>query len=323
MVILSLLKKHILFFMSQNIRLPELPLEEWESTKDTLHLFLQIVGKIRLASMPRKNHWWYITEYIDTQGITTRAIPYEDGYNTFEIHFNFVKHQLEIITSKGEFKSFPLEDGLTVASFYQQTFQLLDELGIQIQIVARPFDMPVSTPFAEITHYHSYQKEYVTRFWTILRWVEAVFKEFDGRSYSKTSPVQLYWHHMDLAVTRFSGNTAPPLDPATRVSDKDAYSHEVISFGFWAGDQQVREAAFYSYTYPSPPGLDQEPLSPKEASWVMSNESPTAFLRYEDVRNAKNSSDYLLDFLESAYLAGAKLAQWNIESLKVPNLKDL
>lgn len=304
--------------------LPELPLDAWEKSKITLHLYMQIVGKIRLGMMPRKNHWWYVTLYVCSKGFTTHAIPYADGFQTFEITFNLINHQLEVTTSRGEVGSIPLADGLSVAQFYRKLFALLQEFGIEVSIRNEPYDVPgVETPFPEIIEYASYQKEYVARFWRVMMWVDGVFKEFSGRVYSKTSPVHLYWHSLDLAVTRFSGKKGPDLNPDMRLSDKDAYSHEVISFGFWAGDQNVRGAAFYSYTYPSPDGLDNEPLQPAIAQWVDSNGSPMAVLMYDELRAQANPRQTLLDFLESAYQAGAKLAHWDVEALTVPSLTEL
>ncbi|MEM9934330.1 MAG: DUF5996 family protein [Bacteroidota bacterium] len=305
------------------ISLPELPLNAWEPTKMTLHLYLQIIGKIRLGLMPRKNHWWYITEYVGTQGITTHGIPYEEGLHTFEITLNLIQHQLQISSSKGDSIAFELVDGLSVASFYRQTISSLQELGIEADILAKPFDLPVEKAFSDINEFHHYDKGYVEKFWTILRWVDDVMKEFSGRFYGKTCPVHLYWHHMDLAVTRFSGKKGPEVDPTMRISDKDAYSHEVISFGFWAGDEVVRAPAFYAYTYPSPDGIDKEPLSPSYASWQDSNGSPMAMLMYDDLRVQEDPRKDLLAFMESAYQAGANLAQWDVAGLTVPSLEEM
>ena len=187
----------------------------------------------------------------------------------------------------------------------------------------RPYDLPVTKPFAEITEHASYQPEYVERYWRIMMWVSGVFEEFSGRFYGKTCPVHLYWHHMDLCVTRFSGKKEPSLDPERTVADKDAYSHEVVSFGFWAGDDNVRGAAFYSYTYPSPEGLDQEPLAPAAAAWADGGGSPMAILMYDDLRAESDPRQALLDYLESAYHAGAKLAGWDVAALTVPPLSEL
>jgi len=303
--------------------LPELPLDAWEDSKMTLHLFAQIVGKIRLKMMPRKNHWWNVTLYVAPQGLTTHAIPYGDGLDTFELTLNLVQHRLELVTSRGESDTFPLESGLSVAAFHDKLFELLRARGIEVAIVDRPYDLPVKKPFAEITEYASYQPEYVERYHRIMTWVNDVFEEFSGRFYGKTCPVHLYWHHMDLAVTRFSGKKEPPLDAGRTLADKDAYSHEVISFGFWAGDENVRAPAFYSYTYQAPTGLDQEPLSPHAAAWADVGGSPMAMLMYDDLRQEDDPRRTLLDYLESSYQAGAKLAGWDIEGLTVPPLSAL
>lgn len=309
--------------MNNKIRLPELQLIQWQESKMALHLILQIIGKVRLKMTPRKNHWWFITEYISTRGFTTSSIPYHDGLNIFEITLNVHQCQIEIITSLNEQKIIPLSDGLNIAGFYKQFIKSLEELNIHPNIHDRPFDLGISKKFSEIDEYHHYDQEYIKRFWKILLWVDGVFNEFSGRFYGKTCPVHLYWHHMDLAVTRFSGRKAPPLDPAARISDKDAYSHELISFGFWAGDDVVKEPAFYAYTYPSPFGIEKKILKPAEASWVDSNGSPMALYRYHDLINEKDPRASLLDFLESSYLAGATLAGWNIDELQIVSLEKL
>jgi len=309
--------------MNKRLSIPELPLQAWEKSKITLHLILQIFGKVRLNMTPRKNHWWFITEYVSSRGFTTSHIPCGDGINTFEINYNVHASQVEIFTSLNTEKIIPLYNGLSVASFYKQIMKALDELNIHPKIIDKPFDMGINKRFAEIEEYHHYDEEYVKRFWKIMLWVDGVFNEFSGRFYGKTCPVQLYWHHMDLAVTRFSGKKAPPMDPSARISDKDAYSHEVISFGFWAGDDNVREPAFYAYAYPSPDGIDKIKLLPQKAVWIDSNGSPMAFYRYNDLLKEENPREALLVFLESTYQAGAKLAGWDIEELKTIDLDKL
>jgi hypothetical protein len=306
------------------MELPALPLKEWENTKMTLHLYLQIVGKIKLKVMPRRNHWWNITLHVNARGITTNSMF--NGNESFEIQFNFIDHKLEITTSRGEYESFKLHEGLSVANFHDKLFTILNELGINVKILDKPYSLPdknpITTPFAEITEYASYQEDYVEKFWQILLWVDGTFNEFSGRFYGKACPVHIYWHHMDLVVTRFSGKKVP-LAPGMRLSDKDAYSHEVISFGFWAGDENTPGPAFYSYTYPSPPGLNQTPLKPKSAQWVDNNGSPMALLMYDDVRKEADPHQALLDFLQSAYEAGATLAGWNMDEMRVPELQEL
>jgi hypothetical protein len=293
---------------------PEIPLAAWRPTKDTLHLYAQIVGKIRLAMHPRINHWWHVTLYVSPRGLTTRAIPYAGG--NFEIEFNFKDHQLEMRTSDGAYENFALDDGLTVADFYSSVFANLAKLGIEPKIRAVPYEAPSKKPFAEITEFKSYDKKYIERYHRILVGVDDIFEEFRGRFTGKSTPVHVFWHSFDLALTRFSGRTAPPREDA-RVVEREAYSHEVISFGFWFGDDNVPAPAFYSYTAPEPAGLANEPLSPAAAKWQEANGSHMALLMYDDVRNAEEARATILDFLESAYQAGARSANWNIEEFRL------
>lgn len=309
--------------MEQKLNLPKLDYIGNEDKKMTLHLFLQVIGKIRLKLTSRKNHWWNVTQYVNTQGLTTGSIPYNSGFDKFSITLNVIQHKLEVNTSKGELESFPLNEKLTVADFYKKLMAIMQKLSIPVSIVDVPFDLGIDKSFGEITEYHHYDKTYTQNLWRILLWVEDVFTEFSGHFYGKTCPVHLYWHSMDLAVTRFSGKEAPPMGEDARISDKDAYSHECISFGFWAGDHNVTEPAFYSYTYPSPEDIDQEPLSPSGAEWVLSNGSPMAILKYNSLFEVDDARKALLDFMESAYLAGATKANWDIERLKVPALNRL
>jgi len=289
---------------------PPLPIEEWEETKNTLHLFFQIVGKIRLTLFPKMNHWWHVTLYLSPRGMTTRPIPYKDMI--FEIEFDFIDHKLLITASNGKEESFGL-DGISVSEFYNKIFSSLWELGVDVNIKATPYDVPFSElPFESDDKHSAYDKEYVNRYWRILVQVNSVFEEFRGRFIGKSTPVHLYWHHADLAVTRFSGKKAPDYEGGT-AADKEAYSHEVISFGFWAGDQNVRAPAFYSYTYPEPKGLADAPLSPKEAFWNTEGGGAMAVLMYDDLRNTQSPRLALLDYLESAYQAGAKRANWKTE----------
>ena len=303
--------------------LPGLPFDKWKETRITLHLILQIIGKVRLKMTPRKNHWWYITHYVSVHGFSTSPIPYQDGNNTFEVVFDVHQREVRIQTSLAQTVSIPLHQGLTVAKFYQNFIDALKSLNINLTIIDRPFDMGVEKRFPEIMEYHHFDWDYIHKFWQIAHWTDGVFKEFSGRFYGKTCPVQLYWHHLDLAVTRFSGKKAPPMDTSARLSDKDAYSHEAISFGFWAGDENMQEPAYYAYTYPSPEGLEKQPIKPETAKWIDSNGSPMAILKYNDLINSDNPRAVLLDFLESAYQAGATLAGWDVEELKVVPLNDL
>ncbi|ARS35958.1 DUF5996 family protein [Pontibacter actiniarum] len=299
---------------------PPLPLEEWEHTKETLHLYLQIIGKIRLQLMPRRNHWWNVTLYVTSRGLGTGPIPYK--FYTFEVDLDFIEHQLHIRTSTGASETIALQDGLSVAAFYAQAMKALEVLGIHLEILARPYDNISTTPFAQDHLHATYHPEQVNRYWRVLVLVDQVLKEFSGRFYGKSCPVHLYWHHLDLTLTRFSGKRVPTQPEASTV-EKDAYSHEVISFGFWPGDKEVRFPAFYSYTFPSPEGLEKEPLQPAQAAWVEANGSPMAVLNYEELRTLDNPRQALLAFLESCYQAGAKLAGWPLEELQVKPLEQL
>lgn len=295
--------------LSSSELFPPLPIEDWEETKNTLHLFFQIVGKIRLTLFPKMNHWWHVTLYLSPCGMTTRPIPYKAMI--FEIEFDFIAHLLRIKTSNGEQRSFSLEE-ISVADFYKKLFENLNDLGVEVDIKDVPYDVPFSkVPFESDEEHASYDKEYVNRYWRILVQVNSVFEEFRAKFIGKSTPVHLYWHHADLAVTRFSGKKAPAMQGGTN-ADKEAYSHEVISFGFWAGDENVRAPAFYSYTYPEPQGLTEEPLAPKQAIWNTDN-GAMAVLMYDELRNHESPRSALLEYLESAYLAGAKRANWNLD----------
>ncbi|MGB3591974.1 MAG: DUF5996 family protein [Nonlabens sp.] len=294
-----------------------------EQSKLTLHLILQIIGKIRMSKTPRKNHWWYITEYIDTRGFTTGPIPHNNGFDLFTITLDVIDHELKITTSLGKTEYFNLGSTTSVASFYNDISRSLKHLKIPLDILDRPFDLDLDHRFSDLDQVKSYNPEYTVQLWRTMLWVGQVFQEFGGRFYGKTCPVHLYWHSMDLTITRFSGNEAPSMPQDARLSDKDAYSHEVISFGFWPGDYQVPEPAFYSYTHPSPKGLDQKKIEPHDANWVEVNGSPMAILKYNDLIKYKDPNEVLLKFLESTYQAGASLANWDIDKFEVPDLDDL
>jgi len=300
---------------------PEIPLDAWRPTKNTLHLYLQIVGKIRLTMHPRINHWWHVPFYVSPRGLTTRTIPYSGG--NFEIEFDFHQHKLTMRTSGGGYEDFDLYDGLTVADFYSSVFANLAKLGIEPNIKAMPYEVPSSTPFPEDTENKAYDKKYVERFHEILVKVDDIMEEFRGRFIGKSTPVHLFWHSFDLALTRFSGKKVTPRDGAGMV-EREAYSHEVISFGFWFGDDKensVAAPAFYSYTAPEPGGLGDEPLQPEKAFWAEANGSHMALLMYDDVRASDDAREQIISFFESAYHAGAKQAGWQIEDLKIQPLK--
>src|SRR5262245_47946031 len=287
------------------VTLPELHLADWRATKDTLHLYTQIVGKIRLATTPPRNHWWNVPLYVDVRGLTTRRMHHR--HTTFDITLDLVDHATVVRTADGRTRSFELGAGLPVAEFDARLHGMLRELGIDVEIKEQPFGVPVTTPFPEDTAHGAWDRDAVRRFARILDWSDAVFEEFSGWFNGKTSPVHLFWHSFDLAVTRFSGRPAPPLD-ADRVT-REAYSHEVISFGFWPGDDTLGDAAYYSYTAPEPAGLRDQPLT--GGAWTASGSGTLAVLPYETVRTAKDPQAALLAFCQSAYEAGARLAGWD------------
>jgi len=300
---------------------PEMPLDAWRPTKNTLHLYLQIVGKIRLTMHPRINHWWHVPFYVSPRGLTTRPIPYSGG--NFEVEFDFRKHKLTMRTSGGGYEDFDLYDGLTVADFYSSVFANLAKLGIEPTIKAVPYEAPSTTPFPDDRENRSYDKTYVERFHEILVKVDDIMEEFRGRFIGKSTPVHLFWHSFDLALTRFSGKKVTPRDGAGMV-EREAYSHEVISFGFWFGDDKpgsVAAPAFYSYTAPEPAGLGDEPLQPEQAFWAEANGSHMALLMYDDVRSSQSVRDEILSFFESAYRAGAKRAEWPAEEFALRPLE--
>jgi len=292
--------------------LPPLPYPEWEATKTTLHLWVQIVGKVRMASSPPRNHWWHVPLYVDVRGLTTRLLHSSDG-TTFEIRFDFVDDRLVVETS-GAVESFALADGLTVAEFDAQLHGILRGLGLDVAIRESPFGLPMPTPFPDDREHASYDRDAVERYWRVLDWSAAVLEEFSGWFCGKTSPVHLFWHSLDLAVTRFSGRRAPELPDADAVT-QEAYTHEVVSFGFWPGDQNTREPNYYSYTAPEPDGLRDRVLRPEQAVWTEQGGGSLAILHYEDVRTADDPRATLLAFLQSAYEAGAEAAGWDIDGL--------
>ncbi len=287
---------------------PALPLDAWRDTYATLHLWTQIVGKVRLALSPPLNHWWHVALYVSAHGLTTSAIPY--GSELFEIEFDFLDHRLGMRTSLGQSRAIPLEPR-PVAEFYRAVMSALHELGMAVTINTRPQEFPDPIPFDQDYQHAAYDPEYARRFWRILVSTQAVLNEFRSRFLGKSSPVHFFWGSFDLACTRFSGRAAPP---RKGVITGPAYSHEVISAGFWPGSGAISGPAFYSYTVPSPPGLADEPVRPDAAFW--SRDFGEFILMYDDVRRAASPASTLLEFLESTYEAGAKLANWNRRELE-------
>ncbi|MEV6838366.1 DUF5996 family protein [Streptomyces sp. NPDC051133] len=297
---------------------PPMPLTEWRDTKETLHRFEQIVGKIRLAASARRNHWWNVPFHVTGRGITTRPMGQVDGNPIFTIDFDFVDHRLIVATLDGEERSFPLP-GQSVASFHDATLGALTALGVRADIaIPRPFDLPdAGRPFAQDTEHATYDPPAANRYWRVLSQVASVLEEFAAGYSGKSSPVHHFWHTFDIAHSRFSGRQIDQprkADPVTR----EAYSREVISFGFWFGDDTFTEPAFYSYTAPEPPGLAGEPLSPASARWVARGDSHLAVLRYDAARVETDPRAAVIAFYESAYRAGAGRAGWDIATLACP-----
>jgi hypothetical protein len=297
---------------------PDFPLDSWYDTKQTLHRFEQIVGKVRLEHSPRRNHWWHVPFHLTGSGITSRPMGLGDGNPVFTVDFDFVRHRLAVTTIDGQESSFALP-GLSVADFYLRFQSALDGLGVDGSItLARPFDLPDSgRPFARDHEHAAYVPEHATRYWQVLSQVNLVLEEFSSGFSGKISPVHHFWHTFDIAVTRFSPHPVPqPRDAGGLV--REAYSREVVSSGFWFGDDTVPEPCFYSYTAPEPDGLAEQPLAPVAAEWVPSGTGHLALLRYADARRMPDPRASVLEFLESSYRAGAGLAGWDIEALACP-----
>ena len=295
--------------MSELQSWPPLPLHEWQDTYHTLHMWTQIAGKIRMTLSPPLNHWWNVTLYVNSRGLTTGPVPYPPG--VFEIQFDFQKHALEIRTSEGRSTSRPLQ-AEPVASFYAGILESLASLGIAVTIDPKPQEVPDAVPFDRDFANHSYDPEYAHRFWRILVSSAKVMEQFRAKFIGKCSPVHFFWGSFDLACTRFSGLLAPP---RRGVISGPSYSHEVISAGFWPGGGVVDGPAYYSYTVPQPGGIDEAQVRPGGASW--NTQLSEFILMYDDVRRAGSPEAALLEFLESTYDAGARLAKWDRAKLEV------
>lgn len=294
---------------------PSLKFSEWKDTLATLHMWTQVVGKIRLEQTPLVNHWWNVPLYVSARGLTTTAMPYED--RIFEIEFDFLEHQLRIECSDGAAKMLALRPQ-TVADFYTEVMSALSELGMEIKIWTMPVEIPDPIRFEDDTVHASYDAEYANRCWRALMKMDDVLKEFRARFIGKVSPVHFFWGSFDMAVTRFSGRPAPPREGADLIT-REAYSHEVISHGWWPGSKDM-EAAFYSYTAPEPAGLadtvSEGKIRPAETFY--SAEMKEFFLPYDAVRNAASPETTLMDFCQTTYEAGANLAGWDRAALERP-----
>lgn len=292
---------------------PALRVDEWSATRDTLHMWTQVVGKIRLAQAPMVNHWWQVPLYVTARGLTTSAIPY--GSRLFDIEFDFCAHQLHIRSSSGEERQIALEPR-SVAEFYHATTASLRALDLDVPIWSMPREVEHPIPFEADTEHASYDPDHAHRFWGQLLAAHRVMSQFRARFLGKVSPVHFFWGAMDLATTRFSGRTAPP-HPGGVPNCGDwvmveGYSHELSSCGFWPGG--TSEGTFYSYAYPEPAGYPAHPISPQAASY--SAEVGEFLLPYEAVRTAADPEQTLLEFLQTSYEAAADLASWDRAALE-------
>lgn len=293
---------------------PALPLPEWKDTYETLHRWMQIVGKIRLTLSPPMNHWWNTTLYVTPSGLTTSSMTYKGQY--LQIDFDFTEHTLLIRTTKGSPKTIVLEPR-SVADFYHEVMRNLESLGMPITIWTTPVEVQDRTPFEKDEKHAAYDPEYAQRVWRIMAEANRVLTEFRGRFIGKVSPVHFFWGAFDLAVTRFSGRRAPPHPGApnmARFVAVEAYSHEVSSCGFWPGGGPVNEPAFYAYAYPEPQGFKDYPIQPQEAFYH--KEMGEFLIPYDVVRNAKSPDDVLMTFLQTSYEAAATCAKWDRHSLE-------
>jgi hypothetical protein len=293
---------------------PSLPFSEWRDTCGTLHMWTQVIGKIRLAQAPLINHWWQVPLYVTSRGLTTSPIPY--GARTFQMDFDFIDHRLTITTSDGATESFALRP-CTVADFYGEVMQRLKALGLDIRIWTTPVEIADPIPFEQDRQHAAYDPEYANRFWRVLVQTDRVLTAFRARFIGKVSPVHFFWGSFDLAVTRFSGRLAPLHPGAPNIADRitrEAYSHEVSSCGFWPGGAGLEQPIFYSYAYAEPPGFKETPVRPQAARY--SREFGEFILPYDEVRQAAAPDQTLLDFLQSTYEAAANSAHWDRAALE-------
>jgi hypothetical protein len=294
---------------------PDLPLTMWAETCATLHLWTQVVGKIRLAHAPMINHWWQVPLYVTCRGLTTSPIPY--GGTSFQIDFDFVSHTLVIQTSKGEIETIALGPR-SVADFHAEVMGRLSGLGLHTRIWMMPVEIPDAIPFEQDRAHASYDPEYVHRFWRILLQVDRLFTRFRAHFLGKVSPVHFFWGSFDLAVTRFSGRAAPRLAGSSpNLGDwvmQEAYSHEVSSCGFWPGNGGFGKAAFYSYAYPEPQGFASAPSAPDGTYY--DPDLGQFILPYDVIRQSKSPDDDLMRYLLSTYEAAADLARWDRVALE-------
>ncbi|MBD2102672.1 DUF5996 family protein [Leptolyngbya sp. FACHB-261] len=296
-------------------RWPSLHFQDWKETYATLHMWTQIVGKIRLVQMPWINHSWHTTLYVTSRGLTTSPIP--DGTRTFQIYFDFIDHKLFIQTSDGELRTMALEPR-SVADFYEELFAKLAELNLKVKIHTTPNEVANPIPFEKDFEHKAYDADYANRLWRALVQADRVFNQFRARFTGKCSPVHFFWGSFDLAVTRFSGRRAPEHPGGVpHLPDwvaREAYSHEVSSCGFWPGSEQMPLPVFYSYAYPAPEGFSTSRVGPSAASY--NSELGEFILPYDEVRQSASPDEALLEFLQTTYEAAADSGKWDRSELE-------
>jgi len=293
---------------------PSLPFDEWRETCATLHMWTQVVGKVRLAQAPHVNHWWQVPLYVTARGLTTSPMPY--GERTFQVDFDFISHRLLIETTDGDSREMRLAPR-TVADFYREFMSALRSLGLEVKIWTTPVEVANPVPFEEDETHAAYDAEYANRFWRVLVQADRVLHKFRSRFLGKCSPVHFFWGSFDLAVTRFSGRRAPQHPGAPGVPDfitREAYSHEVSSAGLWPGGDALPQPIFYAYAYPEPEGFKDYSVRPDEAYY--NTDFREFVLPYEAVRRAADRDRALLEFLQTTYEAAADPGRWDRASLE-------
>jgi len=295
---------------SDSEALPALPFDSWRETLETLHMWTQIVGKVRLKLSPLVNQWWNVPFYVTARGMTTSAMPYQQ--HAIEVQFDFIEHKLTIESSEGRVVTMALV-AESVAQFYRKFMAALTELGVNVHIWTMPCEVPNPTPFEQDNVHAAYDPLAAHKFWRILVWVDQILKEFRARFQGKASPVHFFWGSFDLAVTRFSGRVAPERPGADSIT-REAYSHEVSSAGFWPGGGDIKGPAFYSYAAPEPPGFAVQRVRPEAAFYHP--QMKEFLLMYDDVRAAASPKTALMEFLQSTYDAAADGGKWDRKALE-------
>ncbi len=294
------------------LELPPLPLAAWKGTQDTLHMWTQMVGKVRMALAPRVNHWWHVTLYVTPRGLHTSPMP--TGTHLLDMEFDFLAHRFTVNCSDGRTETIALRPR-SVADFYQALVAALDAMDVKVNIWPVPVEVPDPIPFAEDMTHASYDPAAVERWFAVLRWTDMVFQKFRGDFIGKCSPSHFFWGGFDLAITRFSGRRAPERDwPFLVKMQREAYSHEVISAGFWPGTLDIGDAAYFAYAAPEPDGFREATIQPDTA--YFDSNMGLFLLKHEEVRQADDPARMLLDFLQTTYAAGARLAKWDRAALE-------